>query len=66
MISLDWEGDPGYTGPAYGIDAAMQGYLGTNSNYADAIQAIDSQLDQEAETMLSNGTESRWMPVTCT
>ena len=31
VISLDWLGDPGYSGPAYGIDAAMQGIIAANT-----------------------------------
>ena len=57
VISLDWEGDPGYVaGPAYGIDAAMQALIGTNSAIAGTLQAVDIELDLAAEFMLSNGT----------
>jgi hypothetical protein len=59
VISLDWEGDPGYTaGPAYGIDATMQALIATapGSTIASTLQGVDEELDAVAEYMLSNGT----------
>jgi hypothetical protein len=56
VISLDWEGDPGYAaGPACGIDAAMQGYVGTNPAIQDTVQAVDEELDAAAGAMLDSG-----------
>ena len=58
VISLDWEGDPGYiAGPAYGIDAAMQAVIAANPTVANTLQAVDEELDAVAEYMLSNGTQ---------
>ena len=59
VISLDWEGDPGYTaGPAYGIDAAHAGlHRDEFRRSPNTLQAVDEELDAAAEFMLSNGTQ---------
>jgi hypothetical protein len=55
VISLDWEGDPGYA-PAYGIDAAVQNCIAANPSIASSLQAVDGELDAAAEAMLGSSS----------
>jgi hypothetical protein len=53
VVSLDYQGDPGYAyGPAYGIAAADAAYIANNPSVANTIGAIDADLDFAAEAQL--------------
>ncbi len=53
VVSLDYQGDPGYPyGPAYGIAAADAAYIANNPSVTNTIGAIDADLDFAAEAQL--------------
>ena len=54
VVSLDYEGEPGYALGNYGIGAAVNNYAADNSGIYNSIEAVGGELDFAAEAMLDN------------
>lgn len=54
VVSLDWMGEPGYIFGDYGIDSAFQAFIPPNP--LTFLNAINTELDFAAETMLDSST----------